>query len=611
MKNEIGIALSIGSSFILPFAFSESAIDGVRIQFEKGFHDLKASMAKLARKLGSDPFLINFDFHYPASGLAGLCKAHGTSLLPPAGSKMSLFQPRHFLGSTLSYTVLLSIVLLASVMTGCSSFKVVLDSDLSIQAPEYPSMQVKSVKYGTSEVREDPNQKLSNSRSGAALVQGVTVLAETTLLDPVIRPVSFAKAYYGLVLKSVGGFLQRTAINRFKFPALESTPIPPVTNGPTMDLAKWERELDRIVESKSSTGKIRFLIDGNEYFPRLADAFNDAEDTIDIRTYIFDNDDVGLEFADILRTKSKETDVRVLVDGLGDLVATNLDSETMPVDTELPSSITNYLRYESKVRVRVQSNPWFTGDHVKTTIIDKKLAFVGGMNIGHEYKYDWHDMMMEVTGPVVKQLQYKFDKTWAKAGLLGDFAYFARSLRGYKRDPAKDGYPIRIMTTSIHNSEIYRAQIAAIRRSKNRIYIQNAYFSDDSILYELARARRRGVDVRVIVSSENDNGVMKLSNESTINTMLKNGIRVYSYPGMTHIKAALYDGWICLGSANFDKMSLQVNQEINLGTSHPETVQKLLDRVFMPDFAASKELYEPIPLRWTHRFAELIADEIL
>jgi cardiolipin synthase len=501
--------------------------------------------------------------------------------------------------------------LLASALNGCSSFKPMMDSELLMQAPGRPSIQVKSVTYGKSGALEVPEQDVNSSRSAAAVVQGATVLAETTFLDPIIRPVSFAKAYYGVTIKSVGGFLQRTAINRFHFPALERKPIPPVADATAMDQKAWERELDEIIGTGPSLGEIRFLIDGDEYFTRLTDAINDAEDAIDIRTYIFDNDDVGLEFADILREKSKEVDVKVLVDGLGDLVATNSDSDSMPADLELPASITNYLRYESKVRVRIQSNPWFTGDHVKTTIVDQKLAFLGGMNIGREYRYDWHDMMMEVTGPVVKQLQFEFDKTWAKSGFLGDFALFTRAVRGYARDPNKNGYPIRVMTTAIHNSQIYRAQIAAIRRANNRIFIQNAYFSDDIILYELAKARRRGVDVRVIVSSLNDNGAMKLSNEVTINTMLKNGIRVYSYPGMTHLKAALYDGWACLGSANFDKMSLQINQEINLGISHPETVQKLIDRVFIPDFAASTELHEPIPLRWTHRFAELIADEIL
>jgi cardiolipin synthase len=269
------------------------------------------------------------------------------------------------------------------------------------------------------------------------------------------------------------------------------------------------------------------------------------------------------------------------------------------------------LKYESRVKVRKQSNPWLTGDHVKTTIIDQNLAFVGGMNIGREYRYDWHDLMMEITGPVVNQLQFEFDKAWTKSGLLGDFGVLTHVLGGYERDNSGAGYPVRVMSTSIHDSQIYRAQLEAIRRSQSYIYIQNAYFSDDNILFELAKARRRGVDVRVIVSSSNDSGAMNLSNEATINTMLENGIRVYSYPGMTHVKAAVYDGWACLGSANFDKLSLQINREINLGISHPETVQRLLDRVFIPDFNVSTELHESIPLRWSHRVAEFIADEML
>ncbi|MFB3059270.1 MAG: phosphatidylserine/phosphatidylglycerophosphate/cardiolipin synthase family protein [Gammaproteobacteria bacterium] len=510
--------------------------------------------------------------------------------------------------------IILSVALLLVLpftLTACGTLKPGMGATSLMETQIQPEIQFESSNQSRYEKHTNSNKILTVSRPGTFLVQGATVLVETTLIDPIIRPFSFTKAYYGLAIKSVGGFLHRSAINRVQFPTLELKPIPPVADVPAMDLESWERELDEITGSKSTFGKIKFLIDGEEYFSRLADAFDEAENTIDIRTYIYDNDDVGLEFANILKQKSQQVEIKILIDGLGDLVATHVDSESMPNDIKLPSSITKYLKHESKVRVRIQSNPWFTGDHVKTTIIDDKLAFLGGMNIGREYRYDWHDMMMEVSGPVVDKLQYEFDKTWAKSGVLGDFAMAARALRGYKRESDSPGYPVRVISTSIQNSEINRTQIAAIRRARNRIYIQNAYFSDDIILYELAKARRRGVDVRVIVSSGNDNATMKLSNESTINTMLKNGIRVYSYPGMTHLKAAVYDGWACLGSANFDKISLHINQEINLGTSHPETVQKLLDRVFVPDFAMSTELKNPIPLRWTHRIAEVIADEIL
>jgi len=565
MKDQKGRLFSIGSPVVLPFAFLYPVINRIRARCRKIFHQLRATLPW--------PNQISY----------------------PAGL------PR----------VLLLVPLLSFTLVACGTLKPEVGPISLIETQVQPEMQFDSSNQAQHEEPIYSDKILRASRSGAFLAQGATVLAETTLIDPIIRPFSFAKAYYGLAIKSVGGLIHRSAINQVQFPTLELKPIPPVTNAPAMSLEAWEQELDEITGIKSSRGEIEFLIDGDEYFSRLEEAFNKAEDTIDIRTYIFDNDDVGLEIANILKNKSKQVDVKVLIDGLGDLVATHTDSQSMPTDVNLPSSITDYLKHDSKVRVRVQSNPWFTGDHVKTTIIDDNLAFVGGMNIGREYRYEWHDMMMEVSGPVVNQLQYEFDKTWLKSGVLGDFGLMTRAIRGYKHESGEYGYPVRVLTTSIHNSEIHRTQIAAIRRAQNRIYIQNAYFSDDIILFELAKARRRGVDVRVIVSDGNDNAAMKLSNESTINSMLKNGIRVYSYPGMTHLKAAVYDGWACLGSANFDKISLHINQEINFGTSHPETVQKLVDRVFIPDFATSRELDKLIPLRWTHRIAEVIADELL
>jgi phosphatidylserine/phosphatidylglycerophosphate/cardiolipin synthase-like enzyme len=93
--------------------------------------------------------------------------------------------------------------------------------------------------------------------------------------------------------------------------------------------------------------------------------------------------------------------------------------------------------------------------------------------------------------------------------------------------------------------------------------------------------------------------------------MLEHGIRVYLYTGMSHIKAAVFDGWACVGSANFDVMSLRINREMNLATSDPATVNELLVRLFNVDFKASTEISEPVPVNWRHDFAELIADVIL
>lgn len=448
-------------------------------------------------------------------------------------------------------------------------------------------------------------------RRATGVVQATEQMARTWYLDPFVRPISTGKSLYAVVFKSGTGFVQRLSIDVVQFPLLEKTAVPPVAKQPGMNLDEWENDLDRILGAPSSNGTIEFLIDGNEYFPRLENAIHNAQESVDVRTYIFDNDDYAVRVADLLRIRSTDIDVKVLLDGFGALLGTQTDPENMPANFSPPLSMQNHLRSGSRVKVRTHTNPWFTGDHVKSTIIDGKLAFVGGMNIGREYRYDWHDMMMAVTGPVVNILQQDSDTAWNRASMLGDFAVAAHLLtRGESRSQPQ-GYPVRALFTREHDSQIYRAQLEAIRRSQSYIYIENPYVSDDRMLFELARARRRGVDVRVILPAEGNHETMNRSNQLAINTMLKNGIRVYLYPGMTHIKAAVYDGWACMGSANFDKMSLEINKELNLSTSDQDTVNTLLDRLFIPDMERSAEVHTAPETNWTHRLAEIVADEVL
>jgi cardiolipin synthase len=230
------------------------------------------------------------------------------------------------------------------------------------------------------------------------------------------------------------------------------------------------------------------------------------------------------------------------------------------------------------------------------------------MNIGREYRYDWHDMMVEMQGPVVDVIDREFHLAWGRAGLLGDLGYLIAQARPKPEPVTKQGYPLRVLLTTAGNYEIYNAQLQAIRRAQRYIYIQNAYITDDSLLRELVLARRRGVDVRVVIPMETDVGPITRSNVLAANLMLKNGIRVFIYPGFSHVKAAIYDGWVCLGSANFDRLSLRINRELNIASSDPAVAGQLLERLFEPDFRSSPELTEPIPERWVDHLVEIVAD---
>jgi cardiolipin synthase len=300
----------------------------------------------------------------------------------------------------------------------------------------------------------------------------------------------------------------------------------------------------------------------------------------------------------------------MLFDGLGTIFSTIEKQESLPENWEGAASVRRFLEADSEVEVRQTPNPWFTGDHVKTIIVDHQVAFTGGMNIAREYRYDWHDVMMEVHGPVVDILREEFHIAWAHAGFFGDYGYFFQRLMPAPRDAENIGYPIRVLFTRIDDAEIFLAQRQAIRNSKRYIYVENAYFTDDVMLHELVRARRRGVDVRVIIPLVTDRGHITRNNALAANVLLEHGIRVFIYPGMSHVKAAVFDGWACLGSANWDKWSLSINKELNLATSHPLAVDGLLERVFEPDFARSVELTEPFPERWSDALLELVGDYI-
>jgi cardiolipin synthase len=335
-----------------------------------------------------------------------------------------------------------------------------------------------------------------------------------------------------------------------------------------------------------------------------------------VRLYIFDNDPYALQIADLLKERSKTIQVQVLLDELGTIAAASAIGRLPYAGgypyASAPGSIVDYLREGSAVRVRTVSNPWLTSDHTKAIIIDGERAFVGGMNIGLEYRYEWHDLMVEVQGAVAAKLARDFELAWSHATFAGDLARLTRALeRGPDPAPEVPDMPrVRVLTTRTGNPEILTAQLMAIRRARQLIYVEQPYVSDDEIIAALVDARRRGVDVRVVLPTAGDSGFMNAANLVATGIFVRNGVRVYAYPGMTHVKAAIFDGWVCLGSANYDKLSLRINRELNIATSDPVFVAALRQELFERDFARAREITEPPPLGWSTYISSFIANQL-
>lgn len=455
----------------------------------------------------------------------------------------------------------------------------------------------------------EPQLPALGAPMGFALSFTDALLIRSHLLSPFTRPLSSAGRLAWLATQSASTVLPQTVL-------IPPGEVGPLATAEPMDLAVWEIHLDELVSSRRYRGSMVPLIDGEAFFTALVQSIQDAREAVLIRLYIFDRDEYALRIADLLKRRSRELQVRVLLDHIGSLAA-GLDQPAnqafRATRPDAPSWIAFYLETDSDVNVRISANPWLTSDHTKSIVIDRRRAFVGGMNIGYEYRYQWHDMMVQLEGPIVGRLARDFERFWAYAGPTGDlgFAVASGAAEEFQGDADRSDYmDIRPLYTRTGNLEILRAQLAAIRAARSYIYVQQPYVSDDAIVGALVQARRRGVDVRVILPTRSDSGFMNSANLIAASVFLRNGIRVYAYPGMTHVKAAIYDGWATVGSANFDKLSLRVNQETNLATSDHRFVDQLKRELFERDFARSREMTEPPELGWGAYISDFIADQL-
>jgi len=366
-----------------------------------------------------------------------------------------------------------------------------------------------------------------------------------------------------------------------------------------MDLEDFNRFLDDELETKEFKAKVKLFIDGEDFFDDFINSVKLATHSVFIETYIFKTDNFAMGIIDLLKKLSENLDIRILIDCFGSS-SNKLVQDPILKDYDSPDDIIKTLEQNSSIKVRTHPDTWLVSDHRKIFLIDRKKAYIGGMNIASEYRYTWHDLMVSLEGPVVAPIVKMFYKTWAFSGAGGDFAVAYRSLftkSKRKTDNQEDDMVnVRILTTGSTDYQIYDSQLEAIRRAKKRIYIENPYFTEKTLVEELVLAKKRGVDVKIILPAVNDMVLYDKINLKIANYFIENGIEVYLYPKMAHAKAAIYDNWACLGSANFNKLSMFKNREINIAFYDENLINELLEKLFIKDFEVSQKYEEPVEI---------------
>ncbi|MES2440657.1 MAG: phosphatidylserine/phosphatidylglycerophosphate/cardiolipin synthase family protein [Verrucomicrobiota bacterium] len=376
---------------------------------------------------------------------------------------------------------------------------------------------------------------------------------------------------------------------------------------------EFETMLDRKGFPRAESGTLKWLVDGGAFFPELDRRIASARESIDVQVYIFDNDDIAVRYADLLKSRAGALKVRVLFDDMGSTFShTTAPGTPRPAGFTPPADIHDHLQKDSKLRARRILNPWLVADHTKLLVFDHRSAILGGMNIGREYYSEWHDLMVAVEGPVVDSLSREFRRAWRKAGPWGDLALFRQPAIFRHPKPVTGGIPLRVLRTDPAEGkrQILEASLLAIRGARKRVWIENPYFAHDDIALATAAAARRGVDVRVVLPAAGDSSLMDEGNLATANSLIRAGAKVFRYPQMTHMKVMVCDDWASVGSANFDTLSMRINRELNLAFSHPAAVRGLEKAVFLPDFRRSRRMDLAETESAASGLAEAIADQL-
>jgi cardiolipin synthase len=318
---------------------------------------------------------------------------------------------------------------------------------------------------------------------------------------------------------------------------------------------------------------IVLLQNGEAYFPVLELALDEATHDIYLESYIFENDHTGRRIAEALRRAAlRGVTTYMLIDGFG--------------SNSLPKTMIDYLK-EAGVMVlkfRPKISPWtfrrrrLRRLHRKVVVIDRKLAFVGGINIIDDMDlpdqdFPRFDYAVSVEGPLVKEIHDSCRRLWLRV-IRSRRLYLTWDRNKHKVTAAPPPQPAGHMRATFlvrdnfrHRRDIENAYINAISQAKTEIILANAYFLPGlNFRHALLAASRRGVRVVLLLQGRIEYRLAYYASRALFGNFLEAGIEVYEYhQSILHAKVGVIDNhWATVGSSNIDPFSLLLSLEANI-----------------------------------------------
>jgi cardiolipin synthase len=334
--------------------------------------------------------------------------------------------------------------------------------------------------------------------------------------------------------------------------------------------------------------RVELLIDGEATFDSILAGIDEAKVYVLIQFYIVHDDELGRKVQDQLIAKAKQG-VRIyyLYDEIG--------SHDLPDSHIKKLRDTGILMHDFHTRKgpgnRFQVN---FRNHRKIVVVDGRVAWVGGHNVGDEYMGKdpkigrWRDTHVRIEGPAAAAAQLSFveDWHWATDQILE---------LDWSMHPTPDGNANVLILPTGPADEYETAALMfthAINTAKERLWIASPYFvPEEGIVHALQLASLRGVDVRILIPDKSDNAIADMAAASFFEELAAAGITFYRYTdGFLHAKSVLIDDLVAgIGTANFDNRSFRLNFEIMAFVAEPEFIE-LVQNMFEADFANSRRM---------------------
>ena len=328
---------------------------------------------------------------------------------------------------------------------------------------------------------------------------------------------------------------------------------------------------------------VKLLINGEEFYPRVFECIQNAKTEILLETFIVEEDEIGLKLQqELIAAAKRGVSIDITVDDYG----------TWDLSTEFTDALT-----AAGVRLHIfdpQPKLWgvrlnlFRRLHRKIVVIDRQLAFIGGINFccdhlissGPEGKQDY---AVEVRGPVVADIHQTSMLLLLRASSRKERRNYIRNARAPEQPAAGNMRVLMVdRDNSNHARDIERQYLLAARLAQKRLVIANAYFFPGyRLLREFRRAARRGVAVTLILQGQPDMPWVTALSRLLYKYLLRSGVKIYEYRKRPlHGKVALMDDkWVTVGSSNLDPLSLSLNLEANVVIEDQGFNQQLHDHL--------------------------------